>query len=373
METGSKASRIISIGTAVPEYLTSQDTILNFMHKEYQDAASSRKLNVLFHQSAINSRHSAVPDFSDTDERQLFPLTHELPMVSERIGIYKQQSLPLAVSAVENSFKNIHSSIAEFGITHLITVTCTGIYAPGLDIELLQALNLPADTFHTSLNFLGCNAAFPALRIADSIVKSQSDARVLVVCVELCTLHFQPKSNSDNLLSNTIFGDGAAAVIMVSESMANEQKLKGFSLTGFYPILLNKGKELMGWNITPVNFEMILNAGVPEFLGKELEPMMVAVAEKLNLTIDTIHHWAVHPGGKKILDTVQRGLQLTNNELRHSYKVLYDYGNMSSPTILFVLNEVFKDNPKSGESVFVLGFGPGISIETASIICHDFI
>ena len=373
MKTGSKASRIISIGTAVPDYLISQDTILNFMQKEYQDPAASRKLNVLFHHSAINSRHSAVPDFSDTDERLLFPLTHELPMVSDRIDVYKRQSLPLAVRAVENSFKNLHTSIAEFGITHLITVTCTGIYAPGLDIELLQALNLPEDTFHTSLNFLGCNAAFPALKIADSLVKSQPDAHVLIVCVELCTLHFQPKSNSDNLLSNTIFGDGAAAVIMVSESNAIEHNLKGFSLTGFYPILLKRGKELMGWNITPVNFEMILAAGVPEFLGEELEQLMIAVSEKLNLTIDTIDHWAVHPGGKKILDTVQNGLQLTNNELRHSYEVLYNYGNMSSPTILFVLNELFKSNPKSGENVFAMGFGPGISIETASIVCHGFV
>ena len=373
METGFKASSIVSIGTAVPEYLTSQNTILNFMHKEYQDTTASRKLNVLFHHSAINSRHSAVPDFSDTDERLLFPLTHELPLVSERIDVYKKQSLPLAVRAVNDAFKNIQTSVAEFGITHLITVTCTGIYAPGLDIELLQELDLPADIFRTSLNFLGCNAAFPALKIADSIVKSHTDARVLIVSVELCTLHFQPKNNSDNLLSNTIFGDGAAAVLMVSESMAKEHNLKGFLVTGFYPIILKRGKELMGWNITSVNFEMILAAGVPEFLGEELEQLMVAVAEKLNLTIDTIHHWAIHPGGKKILDTVQRGLHLTNNELRHSYKVLNNYGNMSSPTILFVLNEIFKSNPVSGETVFAMGFGPGISIETASIVCHGFI
>lgn len=373
MEIGSKTSRIISIGTAVPEYLMSQDTILNFMHKEYQNPVASRKLNILFHQSSIHSRHSAVPDFSDTDERQLFPLTHELPMVSERIDIYKQQSLPLAVKAVKDSFKNLQSSVAEFGITHLITVTCTGIYSPGLDIELLQALNLPSDIFRTSLNFLGCNAAFPALKIADSIVKSHIDARVLIVSVELCTLHFQPKSNSDNLFSNTIFGDGAAAVIVVSDSVATEQNLKGFSLTGFYPILLNRGKQLMGWNITSINFEMILAAGVSEFLGEEMEEVMLSVYKKLNLTIDRIHHWAVHPGGKKILDTVQRTLQLTKNELRHSYGVLHQYGNMSSPTILFVLNEIYKSNPIDGETVFAMGFGPGISIETASIVCHGFL
>lgn len=373
METGSNASRIISIGTAVPEYLTSQDTILSFMHKEYQNVVSSRKLNVLFHQSAIHSRHSAVPDFTDTDERLLFPLNHELPLVAERIEVYKQAALPLAVRAVEKAFANIQTTVVELGITHLITVTCTGIYSPGLDIELLQELDLPADTFRTSLNFLGCNAAFPALKIADSLVKSHADARVLIVSVELCTLHFQPKGNSDNLLSNTIFGDGAAAVILVSESVATEHHFKGFSLKGFYPLVLNRGKDLMGWNITSVNFEMILAAGVPEFLGEELEQLMVGVAEKLNLTVETIHHWAVHPGGKKILDIVQRGLNLTNNELKHSYKVLGTYGNMSSPTILFVLNEIFKSNPGNGQTVFAMGFGPGISIETASIVCNGFI
>ena len=373
METGSKPSRIVSIGTAVPENISTQETILGFMHKEYRNSTASRKLNILFHQSAIQSRCSVVPDFSDTGERQLFPLTHELPNVSERMDVYRKESLPLAVHAVEDAFKNIGSSVAKFGITHLITVTCTGIYAPGLDIELLQELNLPEDTFRTSLNFLGCNAAFPALKIADCIVKSQPDSRILIVSVELCTIHFQPKDNSDNLLSNTLFGDGAAAVILVSDTFAEENHLKGFSLDGFYPVVLKKGKKLMGWNITSLNFEMILDSGVAEFLGQELDTLMLAVNEKLNLTMETIHHWAVHPGGKKILDTVQRGLKLQNDELKHSYNVLRMYGNMSSPSILFVLKELFNSYPHSGEIVFALGFGPGISIETASMTCHGFI
>ena len=114
----------------------------------------------------------------------------------------------------------------------------------------------------------------------------------------------------------------------------------------------------MGWNITSVNFEMILDSGVAEFLGEELEVLMKAVDEKLHLTSGTIHNWAVHPGGKKILDTVQRGLQLESNELKYSYQVLRNYGNMSSATILFVLNELFKSNPHSGETLFAMGFGP---------------
>lgn len=373
METGSKKSRIVSIGTAVPGYSSTQQTILNFMHMEYQNTLASRKLNLLFHQSAIQSRHSVIPDFSDANERLLFPFTHKLPNVTERMDVYRKESLPLAKNAVEDAFNYIGSNVAQFGITHLITVTCTGIYAPGLDVELLQELNLPDDTFRTSVNFLGCNAAFPALKIADSIVKAQPDARVLIVSVELCTIHFCPKDNSDNLLSNTIFGDGAAAVIVVSDAIAKEMNLKGFVLDGFYPVVLKKGKELMGWNITSLNFEMILDSGVAEFLGQELDSLMVSVAQKLNLTKEAIHHWAVHPGGKKILDTVQRGLSLNNNELKHSYNVLRRHGNMSSPTILFVLKELLKSQPTSGETVFAMGFGPGISIETASMTCHGFI
>ncbi len=373
METGFRASRIISIGTAVPEYSSPQDTILSFMQEAYQDIEASRKLNVLFHQSGIKTRCSAVPDFSNTNLRVLFPVTHEIPMVTERMDIYKQKAVQLAVEAIKNSFANISATISDFGITHLITVTCTGLYSPGIDSEIIDALNLPPDIFHTSLNFLGCNAAFPALKLADSIIKSHADARVLVVCVELCTLHFQPKRNSDNLLSNTIFGDGAAAVIIVPETLAIDQKRKGFSLAGFCPILLKKGKELMGWNITSINFEMILAAGIPEFLGEELAEVMSKIAEKMNLTPESIHHWAIHPGGRKILDTVQHRLQLENNELFHSYDVLRNFGNMSSPTVLFVLYEIFKSNPKSGEKVFAMGFGPGISIETASLVCHDFV
>ena len=193
METGFKASRIVSIATAVPEYTSSQDTILEFMDEAYLDADASRKLKVLFHHSGISNRHSVIPDFSGTNERILFPATKELPMVSERMDVYKQKAVPLAFKAVRKAFENIETSIEDFGITHLITVTCTGMYAPGIDAELLQKLDLPPDIFRTSLNFIGCNAAFPALKIADSIVKSHVDARVLIVCVELCTIHF-PKA-----------------------------------------------------------------------------------------------------------------------------------------------------------------------------------
>lgn len=373
METGFKASRIVSIATAVPEYTSNQDDILKFMDEAYRDAEALRKLKVLFHHSGINKRYSVIPDFSGAGEPVLFSPNHELPMVSKRMDVYKQKALPLAVKAAQKAFENIETSIKDFGITHLITVTCTGMYAPGIDADLLLELNLSPDVFRLPLNFIGCNAAFPAMKIVDSIVRSHADARVLVVCVELCTIHFQPKSNSDNLLSNTIFGDGAAAVILISDDQAIDKNLKGFTLKGFCPLLLNRGKKLMGWNITPLNFEMILDAGIPEFLGEEMDQLLALIAEKLQLTPDKIDHWAVHPGGKKILDTVQHRLKMENDELRSSYEVLRNYGNMSSPTILFVLSEIFNRNPKNGDTLLAMGFGPGISIETASMVCNDFI
>ena len=139
-----------------------------------------------------------------------------IPTVLDRSDIYKEHAVSLAMDALHDSFGKMNTSMAEFGITHLITVTCTGIYAPGIDVALIEQLNLPQDIFHTSFNFLGCNAAFPAIKLGDMIAKTDENAKVLIVCVELCTLHFHPRNNHDNLLSNTLFGDGAAAVIITA-------------------------------------------------------------------------------------------------------------------------------------------------------------
>lgn len=212
---------------------------------------------------------------------------------------------------------------------------------------------------------MGCNAAFPALNLADMITKTDENAKVLVVCVELCTLHFNAVDNNDNLLANTIFGDGAAAVVVVSDTAAKKNQQAGLSINGFYSLLLYKGKNLMGWNITPVNFEMVLDAGIPEFIGNEVTEIVLKASKKLEIDPSAIDKWAVHPGGKKILDTIKKQMQLSDSDMQYSYKVLSDYGNMSSPTILFVLNEMMQAAHTEGETIFSIGFGPGLSIETA--------
>jgi len=359
-------SRIISIGTAVPKYGTRQNDILDFMQAAYKNDTASRKLKLLFHQSGINKRYSVVSDFNATDsENCIFSIDEPAPNVEERLKVYKDHAALLAMDAIQNACKKIGTNSADFKVTHLITVTCTGLYAPGIDTEIMEQLNLPNDIFRTSINFMGCNAAFPAMKIADLIAKTDENAKILIVCVELCTLHFQAKDNNDNLLSNTIFGDGAAAVLVVSEKAAKQKNLKGLEMDGFYSLLLGKGKDYMGWNIKPLNFEMILDPAIPDFIGENVKDIVLKAGTGLNFKYPEIDKWAVHPGGKKILDAVKKQLDLSTDDLQYSYQVLAEYGNMSSPTILFVLNEMMYANHKPNESIFAIGFGPGLSIETA--------
>ena len=359
-------SKIISIGTVVPKFGTAQSTILEFMQAAYNDDTASRKLKILFHNSGINTRYSVVPDFDNSkSEHNLFIGNKSTPNVEKRLNVFKENAVSLAIEAIHSALTKLNTTIAEFGPTHLITVTCTGLYAPGIDSDIMEQLNLPNDIFHTSINFMGCNAAFPALKIADMIAKTDENAKVIVVCVELCTLHFQPKDNNDNLLSNTIFGDGAAAAIVVSDTAAKHNEQGGMAINGFYSLLLGKGKNLMAWNITPINFEMVLDAGIPEFIGNEVNNIVLKSSKNLNIAPDKIDKWAIHPGGKKILDAVKKQMQMNDTDLQYSYKVLAEYGNMSSPTILFVLNEIMQSNHKPNETIFSIGFGPGLSIETS--------
>lgn len=336
------------------------------MQTAYKNNTASRKLKLLFHQSGIKKRYSVVPDFNpDCSDKIIFATGKTAPNVEERLLVYKEHAASLAIDAIHKAIKKLNSTPAEIKISHLITVTCTGLYSPGIDTEIMERLQLPNDIFRTSVNFMGCNAAFPALKIADMIVKTDENAKVLVVCVELCTLHFQPKDNTDNLLSNTIFGDGAAAVLVVSNKAAKQNSQKGLEMNGFYSLLLDKGKNFMAWNIKSLNFEMVLDPAIPDFIGSHSKEIVSKASLNLNIDPLKINKWAVHPGGKRILDALKKQLELSTEDLQHSYKVFEENGNMSSPTILFVLNEMMHSSHKPEETILAIGFGPGLSIETA--------
>ncbi len=358
-------SRILAIGTAVPPHAHDQTDILTFMEAAYHaDPQAFRKLRFLHRHSGIRTRHSWSADFGANPEAPaFFRANGQTPRVDVRMQTYRTHALELARAAIEDCWAALESAPAWSSITHLIAVSCTGLTSPGLDIDLVQGLPLRPDVERTGIYFQGCNAAFPALRIADRIVRTEPGARVLVVCTELSTLHFQPGSSDDQLLANTLFADGAAAVLVAGD--ADPLGEAGIELKGFYSTMAAEGAEAMQWRVTPNGFVMTLTDRVPELVQASIADLVSCALQRYRLTREDLTHWALHPGGKNILQAVETGLSLSSAQLQASRTVLRDYGNMSSPSVLFVLKALMTGQVVAGEHVLAIGLGPGLSLETA--------
>lgn len=359
-------SVIYSISTAVPEFKHKQMDIFEFMSDVYAVAENEkRSLKLLYERSGIEHRYSTISDYSSAPEKRIFyPATTDLepfPKLEERMEYFNHKALDLSVDAVKKCLGEFSAS----SITHLITVTCTGISAPGLDIMLVETLNLNASINRSSINFMGCYAAIHALKQADLISKNDAAAVVLIVCVELCTLHFQKEYDKDNIGANLLFADGASAVLIGDEK--NENFTKGLKIQNFYSEISLSGKSDMAWQIGGKGFLMTLSSYIPELIKVGIKSLVHNALLKLQLQSEEIKHWAIHPGGRKILEVIQNELQLQAADLEASYKILKEYGNMSSPTILFVLKEIWESKMRweqQKELVFAAGFGPGLTMET---------
>jgi predicted naringenin-chalcone synthase len=268
----------------------------------------------------------------------------------------------LSVAAIRDCIKDV---IDAREITHLVTVSCTGMSAPGLDLQVLELLDMPKNIYRTSVNFMGCYAAIHALKIADTICKAEKTAKVMIVCTELCTLHFQKESTIDNITSSLLFGDGAAAVLVTHDD--NPQS--GLRLEHFYSEVITRGKKDMAWEMSSSGFLMTLSGYVPQLLEEDFSPLVTRALDKAGIKKETITRWCIHPGGKRILDSIHKSLELINGELDDSYYVLRDYGNMSSATILFVLKKIVERDLSKNERVFGAAFGPGLTMETFVASC----
>lgn len=356
-------SKIISIGTAVPHHRHRQEDIFEFMTRIYAFTdADKRKLKFLYHQSGIETRNSVISDYSrPISEWKFYPHSENLepfPSLEQRMAWYDKYAGPLSVDAIRNCITGkIHPS----EITHLITVSCTGMSAPGLDLDVIELMDLPVNMFRTSINFMGCYASIHALRLANAICHTEKNARILIVATELCTLHFQREPTLDNISSSLLFSDGSAAVLITPE----DYPAKGILLTGFYSEILRKGKKDMAWELSSTGFQMTLSNYVPDLVEEDFGDLVGKALEKSHLTQGEISHWCMHPGGKKILQSIHKSLHFDNGHLQTSYEVLKHNGNMSSPTILFVLEKILKNLDYSRrENIFGAAFGPGLTIET---------
>lgn len=336
--------RITSIAHAVP----SHDIHAAFVG--WAEAQLSERERALFDRmagrSGIAHRWSILPDTQSPIATGGFYADGFMPPTSARMDLYAQAAPELALAA-------IHKLGSLGDITHIVVASCTGFTAPGIDQILCERLGLPSNVERLLIGFMGCYAGITALKAARTIVRSEAAARVLVVAVELSTLHLQAASELEPLLAMLQFADGAAAAIV-------EDSGAGFELDRPFAATLPESSGLIRWAIGDTGFAMHLSGEVPRRIGEALADVETAARLTGGIDLDKIDGWAVHAGGRSILDAVEQGLNLSLEALAASRSVLRDYGNMSSATLLFALARLWDARPKHGVA---LAFGPGLAAE----------
>lgn len=356
-------SYITAIGVANPTTRIAQPAIADFMVQAMNlNEGDTRKLKTLFRASGIAYRHSVLDDYARLSDFTFYPnnLKHSLPGTKARVELYKKHAPHLSARAAQAAIEKIAISPNE--ITHLITISCTGMYAPGLDIDLIKLLNLRSDVQRTCINFMGCYAAFNGLRLADSFCKANPKARVLLVCTELCSIHFQNENTEDNMLANALFADGSAAMVVESVPKPGIN----LSLEKFYSDVAFEGEHDMAWHIGDTGFEMQLSSYVPAVVNAGMTQLADKLLEGSGYSLSDIHYFAPHPGGLKILSAIESALEISKHRHKHAYEVLNQYGNMSSPTVVFVLHELMKTltSNDANKPVMSFAFGPGLTLES---------
>lgn len=358
-------SYISAIGTANPSHRFSQATIADFMLRTMTfHNGDARKLKTIFKASGIAYRHSVIEDYGRTNDFTFYSPAENfepVPSTEKRINVFRANAVRLSKSAVENLLSK-YKTIRLEGVTHLIVVCCTGMYAPGLDIDLVKQLKLKSTVQRTAINFMGCYAAFNALKIADAFCKTDPSSKILIVCTELCSLHFQREGTEDNILANALFGDGSAA-LLVESTTTSSLKL---SIENFHSDLSKDGESFMAWTVGDLGFEMKLSSYVPDIIKGGIKALTNSLLDKISKNLSDIKHFAIHPGGRKILQAIETELGIDRSQNASAYRVLEQYGNMSSPTVLFVLNDVINNLTSSNknERILSFAFGPGLTLES---------
>lgn len=369
------SSCISAIGIANPANKFKQQRIYRFMaDASGLDENNRDRLKSIYDNSGIDYRYSVIPDFGvDTPEEHTFFAVNATlePFVTtqSRMALYQKEAVNIAEAAVRNCLARFPHNIAQ-QITHLITVSCTGMYAPGLDIDLVGRLGLKTTVERTCINFMGCYGAINALKTADYICRADAHAKVLVVSVELCTLHFQKENSLDNWVANSLFSDGAAAVLV--EDKANRLTTGiHLELNHFYSEFLPDARNEMGWFVGNTGFEMRLTSKVSKQIKRNIKGVTDRLLHSAEITgLAQIDAYAIHPGGRKILEAVEEALELPEESNDFAYDVLRKYGNMSSATILFVLQHILENTVKTNQQILSFAFGPGLTVEGMVLKTH---
>lgn len=341
------------IATSVPEYDVHQFFLRYGAWLLATDAQRLALFERMVGLAGIDHRYSCFAPADDPRDgaidRDGTSVRGSFASTASRMVLFETAAPELAQKAVDKLLVNEDRSL----ITHLIVTTCTGFSSPGIDLELMQRCGLATSVERTIVGFMGCHAAINALKLSRHIVRSDPKARVLIVNIELCTLHLREATELEKLISFCLWGDGCAASLVTAEP-------HGILLESFHAIVAAEGKELMSWHIRDDGFDMVLSGQVPGAVRETLRNDHPAILG--GRPVKAIDLWAVHPGGRSVLDAVERALKLQPTALAASREVLRRYGNMSSATVMFVMAEMLKE--PSGLLGCGMAFGPGLTTET---------
>lgn len=360
--------KLCGIGTAVPERAVDQkDAVKKAMAVCPPEPEQQRLVTALYRRSGVRSRHSVVltqPTDGDTASQSFYPPARDEhdrgPTTATRMQRYEADAAGLACRAASAALHQ--AGVPPDAVTHLVSVSCSGFYAPGFDIELITRLPLPPGTSRTHVGFMGCHGAMNALRVAKAFAEADRRACVLVCALELCSLHHQYGwEDPDTIVANALFADGAAAVVCrQAETSPGDAP---WNLVDQASIVIDQTRDLMSWRIGDHGFAMTLSPRVPDVIRRHLRPWLAAWLRQHGLAVEDIGSWAVHPGGPRILQACAESLPLAPPQLAVSRDVLAAFGNMSSPTVLFILERM--QAQQASRPCVMLGFGPGLAIEAA--------
>lgn len=359
---------ILGLGTAVPSTCVTQEEAAGIARSLCCRTREQQTwLPLMYDRTGIDRRHLAF------DRQTLDDILHDTnhsqspflpngrdddrgPTTSQRMELFAEEAGPLALRAARQALLSSRLSAAE--ITHLVTVSCTGMQAPGVDYELIEGLGLSSSVQRTQVGFMGCHGALNGLRVARAFSDSDPEARVLLCAVELCGLHYHYGWDPQRIVANALFADGSAAVVGTADCRA---PTGAWRVTATGSCLIPNSREAMSWTIGDHGFEMTLSKRVPELIHTHLRPWLDGWLQKHGLRREMIGSWAIHPGGPRILDAIAHTLDLDDGQLAVTREVFATHGNMSSPTVLFIVDRLRTQNAPL--PCVALGFGPGLAAE----------
>ncbi|REJ87775.1 MAG: type III polyketide synthase [Planctomycetota bacterium] len=369
---------ILGLGTALPPHTMSQEEALQMSTNIIcRDRRQSRIMRVLFRKAAVENRHTCIPyltayEWAGQEVPSESP-SHGSEVIvegngdalyrglttGERMRVFAEKAAPLAKQAVRASFEE--AGVSPSDVTHLVTVSCTGFDAPGIDIELIDGLKLPPTTERVNVGYMGCHGAINGLRVARGIASHDPSAVVLLSATELCSLHYRFNWDDEGIIGNALFADGSAALVLANRDETPQRPALQLKATG--SCLIPDSRDVMSWRIGDHGFEMSLTADVSYKIDDHLRDWLSGWLDRQGHSIESIGSWAVHPGGPRILQAVESSLDLPEEATQFSRSVLSELGNMSSPTVLFIIDRMRKAGAPS--PCLALGFGPGLMAEAA--------